>query len=135
MFYLVVSVFFRYFSHGACLFSLVLFQPCSARLLGYFYNDTLCNVNYCRRNELEEVFQDTVFLQASPHFSLSLLFRCIYYPPSLSFSFPLVNGVGVSKGSSLILGTDTSRISAFSCTFTKLILLRDSFAYAPFAPC
>lgn len=67
------------------------------RLLGYFYNDTLCNVNYCRRNELEEVFQDA----ASPHFSLSFLSR--YYPPSLSFSFLLVSGAGMSKGCSLSL--------------------------------
>lgn len=43
------------------------------RLLGYFYNDTLCNVNYCRRNELEKVFQDA----ALQHFSRSLLSRYI----------------------------------------------------------
>lgn len=73
------------------------FNRAPARLLGYFYNDTLCNVNYCRRNELEEVFQDA----ASPHFSLSFLSR--YYPPSLSFSFLLVSGAGMSKGCSLSL--------------------------------
>lgn len=130
MFYPAVSVFFRYFSRGGAsppvLFS---FKPRSARLLGYFYNDTLCNVNYCRRNELEEVFQDA----ASPHFSLSFLSR--YYPPSLAFSFLLVSGAGMSKGCSLslslvILGTDTSRISALPRTSTELISLRDSFAHA-----
>lgn len=123
-------VFFRLLlTWGAPLLRLVLFQPRSARLLGYFYNDTLCNVNYCRRNELEEVFQDA----ASPHFSLSFLSRC--YPPSLSFSFLLVSGAGMSKGcflslSLVILGTDTSRISALPRTSTELISLRDSFAHA-----
>lgn len=98
-------VFFRsLLTWGASLLRLVLlFQPRSARLLGYFYNDTLCNVNYCRRNELEEVFQDA----ASPHFSLSFLSRC--YPPSLPFSFPLVSGAGMSKGCSLSLS-----LSSFS---------------------
>jgi len=104
---------------------LVLFHPRSVWLLGYFYNDTLCNVNYCRHNELEEVFQDA----ASPYFSLSLLSR--YYLLSLSFSFPLVSSAGVSKGSCLvILGTDTSWIFALSRTSTELISLRDSFAHA-----
>lgn len=98
MFYPAVSRLFPLLlTWGASLLRLVLFQPRSARLLGYFYNDTLCNVNYCRRNELEEVFQDA----ASPHFSLSFLSR--YYPPSLSFSFLLVSGAGMSKGCSLSL--------------------------------
>lgn len=43
----------------------------SARFLGYFHNDTLCNVNYCRRNELEEVFQDAASRHPHP-LSLSL---------------------------------------------------------------
>ena len=38
------------FSPGGCLFP------------GYFHNDTLSNVNYCRRNELEEVLQDADLL-------------------------------------------------------------------------
>lgn len=55
--------------------------------------------------------------------SLSL---SLYYLPSL-FSFSLVSGAVVSKGSSLvILGTDTSRISALPRTSAKLISLRGS---------
>ena len=39
------------------------FSPASGCLFpGYFHNDTLSNVNYCRRNELEEVLQDADLL-------------------------------------------------------------------------
>lgn len=75
----------------------------SARFLGYFHNDTLCNVNYCRRNELEEVFQDATSRHsplALRSLSLSLSHPLVLaisrllatiHPASLSFSFPLVS--------------------------------------------
>lgn len=54
----------------------------SARFLGYFHNDTLCNVNYCRRNELEEVFQDA----ASRHSPLAIRLPSLLLPRSLVFA-------------------------------------------------
>lgn len=82
----------------------------SARLLGYFHNDTLCNVNYCRRNELEEVFQDAAsprFLPFLPFHSSPLAFLPSYYillrRGRIPFSLPLVNSARVSKGAFLVI--------------------------------
>lgn len=81
----------------------------SARFLGYFHNDTLCNVNYCRRNELEEVFQDAAssrFLPFPSFHSSPLAFLPSYYillRRGIPFSLPLVNSARVSKGVSLVI--------------------------------
>lgn len=127
MFYPAVSVFFRYFSRGARLLRLVLFHPPSARFFGYFYNDTLCNVNYCWRNELEEVFQDAVL----QHFSHSLLSR--YYPPSLSVSLPLVSGAAECQRAPL--SSLSARIPRESPHFHGADLVKGLVLPRPFAPC
>jgi hypothetical protein len=74
-------------------FSLALPSPSPvARLPGCFRDDTLCNVNYCRRNELEQVFQDAGAPRRVSVSYLSLsLSRSVHGRHGLSSSFSLVS--------------------------------------------